>query len=120
MQDEIIKYCYVCGFEFRKSKYFDSLRYPFYDCPCCFFEYGIEEFEFNVYINKRQEWINDGAEFAVLECLPYTDGWTLENAILQLQNLKDITINDPHFSKLNPDYNGHFNIKFLASKWKQS
>lgn len=119
MSDNIIKFCYVCGFEFSKSKCFDEMKYPFFDCPCCFFEYGIEEFEYNVYESKRKEWIENGAKFAVLECSPYINGWNIDNALLQLSNLEKINVNDPDLLRFNPNFNCSFNLEELIAKWNK-
>lgn len=117
-KEAVNNFCYVCGFEFSKSICFEDMRYPFYECPCCFFEYGIEEFEYNVYTKKREKWIEDGSPFKVNECSPYKDGWTIEKAINQLSNLSNLKIHDKEFNKLNPNFNGYYDIELLKRNWK--
>jgi len=119
LEDKINEFCYICGFEFSKSKCFKEMRYPFYDCPCCGFEYGIEEFEKNVYTTKRIEWIENPLKFGSPDCIPDSDKWTLDKAITQLQNLKNVVLFRKSERELNPDFNANFDLELVRLKWHE-
>lgn len=118
MIDNITQYCYVCGFEFSKSPCYEHMKYPYYDCPCCGFEYGIEEFESEAYMNSREKWINDGLKLCSKSCFPNPSEWSVESAVTQLSNLNGIKIINIHFRKLNPNFSGNFDLEKIKSKWK--
>jgi hypothetical protein len=62
-KNRINRICYVYGFYFDTEPPEEKQSLPFIYCPCCCFEYGINDLDRDCLMNKRNEWINQGLKF---------------------------------------------------------
>ncbi|HUN16705.1 MAG TPA: hypothetical protein PK622_07835 [Saprospiraceae bacterium] len=88
MKSEYYNICYVCGFV-NPEKLFD-----YSICECCLYQYGIED---TIYgpeslMEYRNGWIKEGFPFKGI--LGYFK--SLDNLLLQLDNLKELEISNYH------------------------
>lgn len=109
--------CLVCGFDFSHEIIVGIQKFPFIWCPCCEFEYGIEDLEYDCFTNKRKEWIENGLRFSN-KLFPNNYTWTLEIVIKQLQNLKytDLT-KYPLGVEINPNYSTEVDYDKVLYYW---
>lgn len=113
---EELKTCPCCGYSKLEEPVFKSELPNFgFICPCCFYEFGIEEETFAEY---RTEWIANGASFRDVKICP-NEEWTLAKAISQLDQLKNIQweLMPEKMKKSNPDWTPEFDKKELEVNW---
>jgi len=112
------KYCYICGYDFSSDPEFLNVSPPYFDCPCCVFEYGIEEFENNVFLRKRDKWMREGLTFSY-ELARLNMDWTLDSVIRQLGNLKKINFDDYRFKAYNLNYSSDVDLEIVKKYWEE-
>jgi hypothetical protein len=111
--------CYVCGFNFDNDPEKEKQKWPFIFCPCCSFEYGIDDLESDCLINWRKNWIKEGLKFGY-EITPEKYPWTLNTVLAQLENLKLVDIsNYPRGKELNPNYTKEVNSEEVKMAWNK-
>jgi hypothetical protein len=109
--------CYVCGFNFDTEKISQKQFGAFILCPCCLFEYGVDDLETDCFIYKRDQWIEEGLPFGNnLNSEVYE--WSLNNVLTQLKNLVFVNIsNYINGEKMNPNYTNEIDIEKIKSHW---
>lgn len=113
------KICYVCGFDFNTDPLGERQNWPFIFCPCCCFEYGIEDLNMDCFMNSRNKWINDGLLFGY-KLYPNDYAWSIDVVINQLQNLRKVDLsNYPNGVKMNPGYEKEVDIAWVRYNWER-
>jgi hypothetical protein len=115
------RYCYVCGYDLSH----DQDQYVKFGttCPCCVFEYGIDDTTYgkNSFMKYRQEWINKGMPYGGV--LLNSEVWNLEKAIKQLYNLMFVNINVYFLTsviKENYMWTPEFDQREVVEVWKRT
>jgi len=109
--------CYVCGFNFDAEPINEQQKWPFIFCPCCTFEYGIDDRTFDCFISWRQSWIKKGFRFG-MDLYPKNYIWTLDKVFEQLENLKLVDIkNYPEGIRMNHNYATEINKEEIRTEW---
>jgi len=112
--------CYICGFDFDSEAVIEKLNWPFIFCPCCCFEYGIDDLDLNCFMTARTKWLNEGLKFG-FEKNPSNYSWTLKDAFKQLRNLHLVDLaNYPDGIKMNPDYTNYVDLTIVHRLWDEA
>ncbi len=111
-----LKTCPCCGYSNLEEPVFKSELPNFgFICPCCFYEFGIEE---ETFVGYRKEWISYGSPFRDVKIFS-NDEWTLQKAINQLDQLQDIQweLMPEKMKQLNPDWTAEYDRNELERNW---
>jgi len=114
--------CYVCGFNFDLEPESDRQEWPFIFCPCCCFEYGIDDKEKEALMTWRENWIRNGLQFGY-RIHPDNYQWDWNTLIQQLNNLKQVTLdNYPQYNydfikRINPNYTTEVDLELIKRNW---
>jgi hypothetical protein len=115
------RYCYVCGFDLSTDQ---DLYVKFgTTCPCCVYEYGIDDTVYgeNSFMEYRKEWIEKGLPYNNI--LIDNELWNLEAALMQLSNLGYVNINDYFLGstiKENYAWTSKINRVEIMAFWKRN
>ena len=114
------RYCYVCGYDLSHDQ--DQHVKFGTTCPCCVFEYGIDDTIYgeNSFMKYREEWINKGMPYGGQ--LINNTVWNLETALKQLNNLMFVNIGAYFLvavEKENYMWTSNFDRKRIIDIWKE-
>jgi len=119
MKNNSNRICYVCGFDFDTEPENERQEWPFIFCPCCGFEYGIDDLEFNCFTTWRQKWIENGLNFGY-KLKPQNYNWNINDVLKQLNNLKLVNVENYYWGKeMNPNYTIEVDIEEVKNKWEE-
>jgi hypothetical protein len=106
---ELLYICPSCGFEPLEEPIYHGNTPNFgFICPCCFYEFGIQE---ETFVEYREFWIRNLAPFMDVD-MRKPETWTIADAKNQLLNLKKIDWQDmpERMQRLNPDWNINYDF----------
>jgi hypothetical protein len=110
----LLRICPICGYNFEIV---GSSVKNYEICPCCLFQYGIDDNAFDEFIIWREKWISQGMFFGNQN---NKDNWRLEDVLHQLENLKFVDIHlYPLKSviKWNSNWSPNYNREFVVESW---
>ena len=120
LKNNIDRICYVCGFDFDTENIKERQSWPFIFCPCCCFEYGIEDLEFDCFTIMREEWINGGLKFGY-KLHPVNYVWNIDVVVRQLENLNKVDLSRyPLGKEMNPNYRKEVDYKTIQFNWEKA
>ena len=117
------RFCYVCGYDFiaNNKTFIKPLESM---CGCCWFHFGIDTTTYgkDAIMHYRKDWVSKGLPYDG-ELKPKEVDWTLDIALKQLENLKQISINEyPHKITIdeNKTWSSTLDIDFIRENWGSS